>query len=224
MKLVCALALSALLAADTPAPGLEETVNRVQAALDATRSLSAAFDQETKGKTWGGAQTLKGRLWIQKPLKMRWEYTDPPGLLIVADGVALWRHDQRENTVYREELSDLLESGSPGLFLAGETPLTALFDIELSPPPKDATLKNDGQIRLRLFPKSFRSGVKGMALTVDSGSHLAREILIVDHLGARSKLAFTDMLTNEAAPAELFTFTPPSGARVVSLTKDKNKE
>src|SRR5215217_7402725 len=44
-----------------------------------------------------GAQTREGRFYLQRPGKMRFEYTNPAGLLVVSDGSNVKRYDPRLN-------------------------------------------------------------------------------------------------------------------------------
>ncbi len=48
-----------------------------------------------------GAQRREGRFWLQRPGKMRFEYTNPAGLLVVSDGNNVKRYDPRLN-VFRQ--------------------------------------------------------------------------------------------------------------------------
>ena len=48
-----------------------------------------------------GAQRREGRFWLQRPGKMRFEYTSPAGLLVVSDGSNVKRYDPRLN-VFRQ--------------------------------------------------------------------------------------------------------------------------
>ena len=44
-----------------------------------------------------GAQRREGRFFLQRPGKMRFEYTSPAGLLVVSDGSNVKRYDPRLN-------------------------------------------------------------------------------------------------------------------------------
>jgi outer membrane lipoprotein-sorting protein len=48
-----------------------------------------------------GVQRREGRFWLQRPGKMRFEYTSPAGLLVVSDGSNVKRYDPRLN-VFRQ--------------------------------------------------------------------------------------------------------------------------
>ena len=52
-----------------------------------------------------GAQRREGRFYLQRPGKMRFEYTNPAGLLVVSDGSNVKRYDPRLNTFRQVPLS-----------------------------------------------------------------------------------------------------------------------
>ena len=52
-----------------------------------------------------GAQRREGRFYLQRPGKMRFEYTNPAGLLVVSDGSNVKRYDPRLNVFRQVPLS-----------------------------------------------------------------------------------------------------------------------
>ena len=52
-----------------------------------------------------GPQRRQGRFYLQRPGKMRFEYTDPAGLLVVSDGSNVKRYDPRLNVFRQVPLS-----------------------------------------------------------------------------------------------------------------------
>src|SRR5690606_4273460 len=68
---------------------------RAQSYLQNLTSAQGSFVETS------GAQRRTGRFWLQRPGKMRFEYTDPAGLLVVSDGSNVKRYDPRLN-VFRQ--------------------------------------------------------------------------------------------------------------------------
>lgn len=56
-------------------------------------------------ETGAGGQRRTGRFYLQRPGKMRFEYTDPAGLLVVSDGNNVKRYDPRLNVFRQVPLS-----------------------------------------------------------------------------------------------------------------------
>ena len=72
---------------------------RAQATLQNLASAQGSFVETS------GAQRREGRFWLQRPGKMRFEYTNPAGLLVVSDGNNVKRYDPRLNVFRQVPLS-----------------------------------------------------------------------------------------------------------------------
>ncbi|UQV17143.1 outer membrane lipoprotein carrier protein LolA [Brevundimonas albigilva] len=69
-----------------------QVVQRAQAYLQGLTSAQGTFVE-----TGPNGQRRQGRFYLQRPGKMRFEYTDPAGLLVVSDGYNVKRYDPRLN-------------------------------------------------------------------------------------------------------------------------------
>ncbi|WP_374598271.1 outer membrane lipoprotein carrier protein LolA [Brevundimonas sp.] len=72
---------------------------RAQATLQNLASAQGSFVETS------GAQRREGRFWLQRPGKMRFEYSNPAGLLVVSDGNNVKRYDPRLNVFRQVPLS-----------------------------------------------------------------------------------------------------------------------
>ena len=70
----------------------QAVVQQAQGYLQALTSAQGTFTE-----TGPSGQTRQGRFYLQRPGKMRFEYTDPAGLLVVSDGYNVKRYDPRLN-------------------------------------------------------------------------------------------------------------------------------
>ncbi len=73
----------------------QAAVVQARAILQGLTSVQGTFVETS------GPQRREGRFWLQRPGRMRFEYTDPAGLLVVADGSNVKRYDPRLN-VFRQ--------------------------------------------------------------------------------------------------------------------------
>jgi outer membrane lipoprotein carrier protein len=192
-------------AADLPA--------RIEKAFGSLRVMTARFTQKIENKGFGGVRLASGFMAMKKPDRIRWEYTEPAPILIVADGERLWYYDQPENTVYIESLQGWLGPQSPAMFLAGEAPLSAIFDVS----PSSAA--SEGEAAIKLAPKAPQPGLKAILLKVDAKTYTIVELVMVDHLGNRNTISFTDVDANASPDPSMFRFTPPSGAKISRTAK-----
>lgn len=98
MGLVGLAALPAVAYAQTVADLSAEdraTLGQAQAYLQNLTSAQGNFVETS------GPQRREGRFYLQRPGKMRFEYTNPEGLLVVSDGSNVKRYDPRLN-VFRQ--------------------------------------------------------------------------------------------------------------------------
>jgi outer membrane lipoprotein carrier protein len=57
---------------------------------------------------------------LRKPGRMRWEYTDPKGKLVVCDGKTLWMYTPSDNRVAKTALKQTGDMEAPIAFLLGK--------------------------------------------------------------------------------------------------------
>ncbi len=204
---ICAVCLPAQASA-APAE-LDDLIAKTQASFNKTKTLTADFTQETVNKGFGRVTKSNGRLYLLKPAMMRWEYETPKGLLLLIDGKKLWYYDPEDNTAYFDKLEGYLHPKSPAMFLAGEEPLTSLFTIELAPTSKEDKLDTRA---MKLTPKEPQPGVRAMLLKVDAKTYTIRELIVVDHLGNRNRLMFSNVRQPDRIDPDFFKFNIPEGA------------
>jgi outer membrane lipoprotein carrier protein len=159
-------------------------------------------EEDARGKQSG---TRRGRLIIVRPGKFRWE-SAPEGAadaaqLMVADGRDLWFQDRDLEQVSRKPQKDEL-SQSPAMLLAGDADLQKYFSIQ-------SNARRDGLDWARVLPKDKQSDFRE-ALFGFKGKELAR-LVIVDKLGQRSTLVFTNVKRNAPVDPKLVQFTVPPG-------------
>jgi outer membrane lipoprotein carrier protein len=190
-----------LLAADSSTP--------LDAYLAGLRTWSADFTQTMADARGRQSSAGRGRLIIVRPGRFRWEST-PEGAadaeqLMVADGRDLWLHDRDLNQVTRKPQKDEL-SQSPAMLLAGDADLQKYFSIQ----PNG---RRDGLDWARVVPKDKQSDFRE-ALFGFKGKELAR-LVIVDKLGQKSTLAFSNVKRNAPVDTKLVQFTLPPGVDLI---------
>jgi outer membrane lipoprotein carrier protein len=218
--LAVALAVACLIAFSPPshsAGKLDEIVDKTQAAFDKTKSMKSDFVQTFESKGFGKTAEYRGSVFILKPSKMLWMYTEPKGRMLLSDGAALWLYDPEDNVAYHEQVKGFLHEKSPAMFLAGEGTLRDIFTIDLVEPAKVDKLEN--VVRLKLAPKSPQPGVKGMLLTVDGTTYAIVGLMMVDHLGNRNKITFLNAERGVEIDPSVFKFTPKKGTPVRPMQK-----
>ena len=131
--------LAAALLATAAGPGAAPTADRgevisgLQAWLDGTRTLEARFRQTLLSGALGATVSEAGRLYLERPGKLRWDYLEPEKkiALLLGDRTFLYLEDDRQ--LVRGRLA-ADQSLFPRLLAGGER-LEAIFSATLVATP-----------------------------------------------------------------------------------------
>jgi len=183
-----AAAQSALSAAD------RATLAQAQTYLQNLTSAQGTFVE-----TGAGGQRRQGRFWLQRPGRMRFEYTDPAGLLVVSDGNNVKRYDPRLDVFRQVPL--------------GATPLSTFLarNVRL-----DQGVRIDRVTRMQsgAFALTVRDGARpndGSVVLAFSGSPLRlQEWTITDAQGARTRTQLTTLTPASGLASSLFRLSDPT--------------
>lgn len=184
---------------------------RLQDWLDATRTLDCRFEQRFVSESLGSVARETGRLRLERPGRMRWDYDEPdPKVAVVrGDRTLLYLPEERQLVVGK--LSDV-EGMLPGL-LAGQRPLRELFHASLV----EAAGQGRGSAwKLRLEPRQPSEGVRAVLLTLHPRDHGIVAVEVVDSSGGRTEYVFRRIQRNRPVDARVFEFVPPEGTTVTA--------
>jgi outer membrane lipoprotein carrier protein len=188
------------------APDAHTMAQRVDQHYNKLHSLKAGFTESYDGL--GVKRIENGTLLMEKPGRMRWDYSSPEGKLFLLDGKFAWFYAKGDPHVQRMIAKDLDDLRSPLRFLLGHTQLEKEFN--------QLTLKPvaNGEFTLSGVPKGQENRIARVTLTVRAdGAITGIEIEEID--GVMTRFAFTDEAVNVAVPAGAFKFVAPPGVPVV---------
>ena len=205
-----AVVVAAVLAAGTPTYDRAGVVAGLQAWLDGTQTLEMRFQQSLISGALGTTATESGRLYLERPGKLRWDYLDPEKkiALLLGDRTALYLED--EKLLSRGRLN-----GEQGLFprlLAGRDRVEEFFVASLVATP---STRGHGFYRLRLVPKGDAGALGAVTLTLRPPSFLIEGAELLDETGNRTTYTFSNVRRNRPLAEGLFSFEPPPGTEVV---------
>ena len=188
-------ALAALPASAQTALSAEDraTLAQAQTYLQNLISAQGTFVETT------GAQRREGRFYLQRPGKMRFEYTNPAGLLVVSDGSNVKRYDPRLNVFRQVPL--------------GMTPLSTFLarNVRL-----DQGVQIDRVTRMQsgafaITARDQRRPNEGSVILAFAGSPLRlQEWTITDAQGGRTRTQLTSLAPASGLAASLFRLTDPT--------------
>lgn len=182
----------------------------LQAWLDGTTTLDMRFRQSLVSGALGTTATESGRLYLERPGKLRWDYLDPEKkiALLLGDRTALYLEDER--TLSRGRLSG--EQGSFPRLLAGGDRIDAFFAATLLSTPSTG---GRGAYRLKLVPKADHGALTEVTLTLRPPTFAIEAAELLDETGNRTSYTFSNVRRNRGLPEGLFAFEPPPGTEVV---------
>jgi len=166
---------------------------QAQAYLQSLTSAQGSFVETS------GAQRREGRFYIQRPGRMRFEYTNPAGLLVVSDGSNVKRYDPRLN-VFRQVP---LGATPLSIFLARNVRLdqgvridrvTRMASGAFAIVARDARRPNDGSVILAFAGNPLR----------------LQEWTITDAQGGRTRTQLTTLQPASGLAASLFQLRDPT--------------
>jgi outer membrane lipoprotein-sorting protein len=171
-----------------------EVVQRAQSYLQALTSAQGTFVE-----TGPSGQRRQGRFYLQRPGKMRFEYTNPAGLLVVSDGYNVKRYDPRLNNFQQVPLGRTPLS----TFLARNVRLdqgvridrvTRMSSGAFAIVARDSNRPNDGQVVLAFAGNPMR----------------LHEWTITDAQGARTRTQLTALSPASGLASSLFQLRDPT--------------
>jgi outer membrane lipoprotein carrier protein len=204
-------ALLALVLAAAPAAAPKSAVVAgLQAWLDGTTTLDARFRQSLVSGALGTTAAESGRLYLERPGKIRWDYREPEKKIAILVGDRTWLYLAEDRQMTRGRLAS--EQGLFPRLLAGRERVEELFDASLVATPESG---GKGAYLLRLVPKGDSRAAGVVTLTLRPPAFSIEAADLVDEAGNRTTYAFSDVKRNRGVPTGAFAFEPPPGTEVI---------
>lgn len=179
--------------------------------FDDLQALQADFSQTVYDERGERLEQAAGRMYMQRPGLLRWDYRTPYRQQVVADGSRIWLYDQDLEQVTVQPLDESL-GATPLALLSGGEPLDAVFDIE--------SLPASGQLRWYVLqPLQPRGELNTLRLGFDGEA--LRVLEMEDGLRRRTRIAFANVERNPTLDPALFRFEPPPGVDVIGLDQSE---
>lgn len=180
--------------------------DRLRAFLDQVHSLRAEFRQSVFDEDARRLDDASGMVYIARPGRFRWDYTQPYLQEIVGDGDNVWVYDADLEQVTVRPLGDAL-GDTPVMLLSSDQPVEQSFDVRAIDGP-------DGYAWAGLTPLGEAASFTEIRLGFDGDT--LRVMELTDAFGQLTRLRFAEVERNPELAPDLFEFTPPEGADVFS--------
>ena len=191
--------------APATAPSLSQISKRVDQHYNRLHSLRVQFTETYQGM--GMKRSESGTLLLEKPGRMRWNYSKPAGKVFVIDQKYGYSYTPGDAQAERYPAKQLEDFRSPLRFLLGHTRIEKeLTDLTLTP--------EGAEYRLRGVPKGMEQRVAEVTLTVTAEGRIDA-IQWKETDGAITEFQLINELPNPPLAADTFSFQPPPGVTVV---------
>jgi len=178
----------------------------VESRYNPTKTLQVLFQEDytPPGKM---RRTDRGLLLLRKPGKMRWDYSQPAGKVIISDNKFLWIYTPEDNKVQQVKLQETDDMRAPLAFLLGKLD----FDKEF----KNIQAKPEGaDMRIVAAPKTENLPYSEVQFLV-THDYRIREVKGTLFDGGVLVFTFDQERMNPVLDPKLFVFVPPKGSQMV---------
>jgi outer membrane lipoprotein carrier protein len=198
---------------------LLDSVQKNYAGIDV---LNGSFRQDSYVAALDEGEVSSGEMWFGKPGKMRWVYREPRDQIVVINEETLWMYQQDKNQVLIDDITQVLLSNLPVLFMTGVGNLSRDFDF------KGACRGTDGVV-LTLQPRTSapangQDPLEGFQLLVDEHQNLPKGAKITSLGGNITAIIFEGLRTKgfKVSP-DIFVLDYPKGVDVIDRRVARTK-
>ncbi len=186
-----------------------EGAERLANILEPLETYAADFEQQILDGSGQRLQEARGRMWLSRPGKFRWEVDAPYEQLVVSAGedVILYDPDLKQATV---QALDQRVTHTPALLLSGSADeLTGSYDVTRE--------QQGGSETFTLVPRDNDTLFEELQMTF-RGEALDM-LQMTDSTGQRTAIEFDNVQLNESLDDSRFTFEIPEGTDVIRDTQ-----
>ena len=204
--LACAGALAA-----QPADGVGQTARRIELHYNRLATFQTEFEQK---QTYHGRELdlERGRLYLLRPQKMRWEYSRPEGKLLVGDGRVLETYNPYTNQTRKIRFDSSADLRAPLSFLLGRLDFSRQFK----------NLRFEDRDGRRVLVGEGRTGQEAYSSVEfhfePEEDYRLSALKVFGRDESITEFRFWNEETNRPLGAELFVFVAPDGAEILPET------
>ncbi len=153
-----------------------------------------------------------GLMWLSRPNRFRWEYSEPFAQTIVSDGTNIWEYDVELEQATVRKFTDVVDR-SAAQILAGTNDLEENYIVE--------DLDIQGQLAwVSIQPKVEESAqFQSMRLGFDERS--LRIVEILDILGNTTRLQLLDVVQGSEFDEATFQIVIPQGVDLIDAREEE---
>jgi outer membrane lipoprotein carrier protein len=189
---------------------LDGLLKGVETRYNRAKTLQVLFREDYTPSGPGGGPARRsesGRLVLEKPGRMRWDYSQPQGKLFISDGKIMWLYTPSENRAEKMKLRESEDMRAPLAFLLGKLNFEKEFRNLQARPEGTAT-------RITAEPKTGDLPYSAVEFLVTVENRI-REVKVTGFDNSILDFTFDEERLNPPIDGRLFQFQAPPGAEVV---------
>jgi len=191
----------------------EEIILKAEAKIRSYQTLQADFIQMYFSMSVSNPLKEKGRLFFQKPDRMRWEYFDPEKKVFVSKENSYKFYFPEENQLMQGTFTEGNYEAEILQIIAGKSQILDTYSVEFSPFPTD----QPDAFQLKLTPKKDEETL--ILLEINEKNWLVQKAIFFDWAGNKQEYHFSNITTDIPLPPDIFQIqTPPDVEIVESLS------
>ena len=168
-------------------------------------SYEADFQQTIVDSKKKILEKAQGKMYLQRPGKIRWEYQTPYDQLIISDGAKIWLYDKELEQVTVKSLRQGI-GDTPAMLLTSDRPLDKDFIV------KELGKKQDLRW-VELIPRD--QGINFEKIELGFSALGIQTMELFDKLGQVTQIKFSKVQINPHLSQQLFYFSPPPDVDVI---------
>jgi outer membrane lipoprotein carrier protein len=192
-------------------PPAADTARALQQKYDRVKDFTADFTHAYEGGVLKKKAVERGTVKIQKPGRMRWDYTAPDKKVFVSDGRKIYSYIPADKQVIVSDMPADDQATTAVLFLVGRGNLTRDFTVSYA-----SADETPDTWALRLDPRQKQRDYDWLVIAVDRQTLQIRSLTAAEQQGGRSSFAFTNYRENAGVDDKAFEFKIPRGVDVIT--------
>jgi outer membrane lipoprotein-sorting protein len=207
MRLSAAFVLALCPALLAEGPDATSLLAKMRDTYGSPPSVSLTFVQTYTPAGFAPAAAETGRLTLQPPDQVRFEYDGADGKIFTFDGVSARQYVAADKQMVVKSLTPAERQRLPIVFLESPERLLERYDAALR-------AKENGLAELVLTPKQGGDPKRLTVLVTQSGD--VKRLAVLDAGGNETAFTFTQRTPGKKRPPTDFALVPPHGTKVVS--------
>ena len=196
----------------------QEAARNIEKTFASLHSLKADFEQAYYSASLATPLLEKGKLFLQKPDSMRWEYQEPERNIYVYKGGVSLAFFPEDNQLFRHTLSPEEKDWPVFSLLTGKAKITEAYTIEEAEFPTD----KKESVQLKLIPLE-EGELSYILVEANPRTWLLEAVISLDWAGNKQEYRFSGFELNPRLNARIFEIEVPPGCEVIEdLPPGKN--